>query len=292
MTMVSVVGVLAVAVTLIVLAKKRIDQSPVHKDLQSCFNCTTALQKALGCLERHFPDANRGFQKNRGWIMRHVPCTLGFELGVYFNDAEMVERFSKPEIRKEKAIFELCSYCDRPDVRKALEMLGPSDSDNGYLFGLCYAGMLFSKRDKELLMFVQGLLPKINVSDPNRIYRGIHTDYSFGCSNSYWTLLSKAVDDNDVEMVTFLLDLGADPNVYLHSFWNRNKDSPSVIREPVIEHIKSQEVFNVMAKAGMNLYPQRGSDEEIKNGKGEEVFLSEQQRTWRCDWESRKFPHV
>ena len=266
---------------------------PVHKDLQACFNCRTAFQMTLECLERHFSDANQGFQMNRGWIMKHAPCTLGFELGVYFNDAEMVERFAvMSDIKKDEAIFELCSYCDRPDVRKALEMLGPSNSDNGYVFRSMYAGKLFAKRDKELLMFVQKLLPKINVSDPNQSNRGIHVDYNFGsCSNSYWTLLSKAVDDDDVGLVSFLLDLGADPNVYLSSYWNMNKGS-SFISEPVLEHIKSQEVFNVMAKAGMNLYPKCGRDEEIKNGKGQEVFLSEKQRAWRLDWESKKLARV
>ena len=111
-----------------------------------------------------------------------------------------------------------------------------------------------------------------------------HTDYNFGCTWEFSTLLNDAVESDDVEQVRFLLSLGANTNECLYAFWNRQQDSPTVMSHPIILNIKSQHVFNLMANAGMNIYPRECNFKDGKNDIGNPIDLNENLLKWRADW--------
>ena len=266
-----------------------VDHVKVHKLIINANSCWNILSFLAESAFKDFPTIEEAYRVNRNWMLKHCPPFLGYLSGVLFDDNEMRDKYDFNSDDKGRIIFELCQFCDKPHVRKELERLGPSDYDHDYNFKSFYAEPLYAKKNLEMIRFVQQLLPKVKVDDPNELRTGVHTDYNFGCSNSNWTLLSKAVDADDFELVGFLLQMGADPNVYLHSFWNRDPNTPTTFGDPVILHVKSQRVFNLMANSGMELYPVRGSLEEIENRTGEMVSLTDQLDKWRKDWE---FLHV
>ena len=223
-----------------------------------------------------FDSPNDAWIFNKAWLFENCkgfqPLLISILFGVDPSEAETLVLSNNNGNRGLCLLFgALLPFYKESGIRNylvsAYKRFGPTESiqlfpaDKQFIIKLA---------DPELVDFIGQNLPSLalTVKDFNDMGNWVrHTDYSHWYTYEYESLLSKAVDADDVPFASFLLDHGASPNQRLQ-VWIMRQSEDVMETSPIIEKIRSAKMFELFCAHGVDFYPWCGYVHEGQRKEG------------------------
>lgn len=219
-----------------------------------------------------FPSPAIGYAANKPWLTEWVELRPALWVGsnrvsivdvlfaaFCFDDKELCDSLIQEGyvLNKELALDVLCRFAriSAEDKVKAFikRYVDLSDENKKYFAANIHWLKIIDSGDTDVIAYFKGQGVDIRIGDDG-LERYKHVDYDKFYSWTYTSPLLQAIEKNNVARVKFLLDWGANPNQRLYISAGRDNDWVLHL-DPLLTHIRSREIFDLMVAAGMELYP-------------------------------------
>ena len=243
-----------------------LDHATIRKHLCQA-TCFKEIKNALSA----FSSLEIGYAANRPWLKEWVAlCSERIIDSLFpafcFSDKDICDSLIQDGyvLKKERALEVIRRFARIDADDKAVAFIAryvELSKENAKYFSENMKWLPFiDAHDFKSLEYFQSMGLDVRIGDEGlELWK--HTDWNMFYSNEYRSPLSMAIEKNDVSRVKLLLEWGANPNQRLYFSVNRSPGSTPLHLDPLLYHIRSREIFDLMAAAGMEFYPVMMPDE-------------------------------
>lgn len=212
-----------------------------------------------------FESPQEGYVVNLPWLREWVRVRRGYLVEVLFvahafEDKELCDELIPPGyvLSAENASRAFRLYC-KPGYTKVeqtfLDRYVPMNENALKEYAKAIKWLpLIESQDFNTINFFRNIGVDVKIGDEGLSYYR-HTDFSHWYTYEYESPLSKALDEDNIERLQFLLNWGANPNQYLYWSCGRRDGSKPIKASPLLYKIKSVEAYKLMKAGGMPDYP-------------------------------------